>query len=138
MTRRFEMHARRVESRTRCGHPLRQPGAVIGTLLYLSPEQVRGDEIIDSRSDLFSLGVMLFEMVTGYPPFTGESTLDLLAAMGSWQYQGTLYQDLLLRFIVDVPALTPADDFFRRYKETLKARFEQIDIWISSHEIQIL
>jgi serine/threonine-protein kinase len=61
--------------------PLRQPGAVIGTLLYLSPEQVRGDEIIDSRSDLFSLGVMLFEMVTGYPPFAGASTLDLLAAI---------------------------------------------------------
>jgi hypothetical protein len=65
------------------------------------------------------------------------TTLDLLAAMGSWKYQGTLYQDLLLRFIVDVPASTPADDFFRRYKETLKARFEQVDIWISAHEIQI-
>ncbi len=61
--------------------PLRQPGAVIGTLQYLSPEQVRGEEIIDSRSDLFSLGVMLFEMVTGYPPFHGEATLDLLAAI---------------------------------------------------------
>jgi len=57
--------------------------------------------------------------------------------MGSWRYQGTLYQDLLFRF-VDVPASTPADDFFRSYKETLKARFEQIDIWISSHEIQVL
>ena len=65
------------------------------------------------------------------------TTLDLLAAMGSWRYQGTLYQDSLFRF-VDVPASTPADDFFRSYKETLKARFEQIDIWISSHEIQVL
>jgi hypothetical protein len=45
---------------------------------------------------------------------------------------------LLWRFIVDVPASSPADDFFRNYKETLKARFEQIDIWISSHEIRIL
>lgn len=61
--------------------PLRQPGAVMGTLQYLSPEQVRGDEIIDSRSDLFSLGVLLFEMVTGYPPFSGATTLDLLAAI---------------------------------------------------------
>jgi len=68
---------------------------------------------------------------------SSATTLDLLAAMGSWRYQGTLYQDLLLRF-VDVPASTPADDFFRSYKETLKARFEQIDIWISSHEIQVL
>lgn len=61
--------------------PLRQPGAVMGTLQYLSPEQVRGDEIIDSRSDLFSLGVMLFEMVTGYPPFTGATSLELLAGI---------------------------------------------------------
>ena len=54
------------------------------------------------------------------------------------EVSGTLYEDLLLRLIVDVPAATPADDFFRNYKETLKARFEQIDIWISAHEIQIL
>jgi hypothetical protein len=40
--------------------------------------------------------------------------------------------------VVDVPSSVQADDFFREYKETLKARFEQIDIWVSSHEIQIL
>ena len=44
---------------------------------------------------------------------------------------------MLLRLIVDVPASLRADDFFRSYKETLKARFEQIDIWISAHEITI-
>jgi hypothetical protein len=66
------------------------------------------------------------------------TTLDLITAIGMWKYQGTVYEDLLWRFIVDVPASEPADDFFRQYKETLKARFEQIDIWISSHEIQIL
>ncbi|HVR37702.1 MAG TPA: serine/threonine-protein kinase [Thermoanaerobaculia bacterium] len=61
--------------------PLRQPGMVVGTLQYLSPEQVRGEAIIDSRSDLFSLGVVLFEMLTGAAPFHGPSTLDLLAAI---------------------------------------------------------
>ena len=66
------------------------------------------------------------------------TTLDLLAAMGSWKYGGTIHRDTLLRLIVDVPASAPADDFFRDYKETLKARFQQIDIWISSHEIQII
>jgi hypothetical protein len=45
---------------------------------------------------------------------------------------------LLWRFIVDVPASSSADDFFRRYKETLKVRFQQIDIWISRQEIEIL
>ena len=61
-----------------------------------------------------------------------------MTALGTWKYQGTVYEDVLWRFIVDVPASNRADDFFREYKETLKARFEQIDIWISSHEIQIL
>ena len=66
------------------------------------------------------------------------TTLDLMTAVGKWKYQGTIYQDLLWRFIVDVPASDPADDFFRKYKESLKDRFEQIDIWISRHEIEIL
>jgi hypothetical protein len=68
----------------------------------------------------------------------GATTIDLLSAVGSWKYKGTIYQDELLRFIVDVPGSFAADDFFRNYKETLKARFEQIDIWVSGHEIQIL
>jgi len=66
------------------------------------------------------------------------TTADMITAIGSWKYQGTLYEDRLLRLIVDVQGSRTADDFFRNYKEILKARFEQIDIWISSHEIQIL
>jgi hypothetical protein len=54
------------------------------------------------------------------------------------EVSGNGLRGLALAFIVDVPASSPADDFFRNYKEALKARFEQVDIWISSHEIQIL
>ena len=50
----------------------------------------------------------------------------------------TVYEDLLVRLIIDVPSSVQADDFFRNYKETLKDRFQQADIWITSHEIQIL
>jgi len=50
----------------------------------------------------------------------------------------TVYEDLLVRLIIDVPSSVQADDFFRNYKETLKDRFQQADFWITSHEIQIL
>ncbi len=66
------------------------------------------------------------------------TTADTIIALGSWKYKGVLYEDRLLRLIVDVPGSHAADGFFRQYKETLKARFDQIDIWISKHEIEIL
>ena len=51
----------------------------VGTPGYISPEQVRGEEI-DHRSDLYSVGVILFELLTGRLPFTGDETMDVLLA----------------------------------------------------------
>jgi serine/threonine-protein kinase len=48
-------------------------GALLGTPLYMSPEQVRGDRDIDARTDIWALGVVLYELVTGSVPFTGDS-----------------------------------------------------------------
>ncbi len=53
---------------------LTQTGAVMGTATYFSPEQAQG-EGVDARSDLYSLGVVLYEAVTGHPPFTGNNPL---------------------------------------------------------------
>ena len=50
--------------------------AVIGTAQYLSPEQARG-EGVDARSDVYSMGCMLYELVTGAPPFTGDSPVSV-------------------------------------------------------------
>ncbi|CAN5116689.1 MAG: protein kinase domain-containing protein [Pyrinomonadaceae bacterium] len=73
------------------------PGAVLGTTYYMSPEQARG-LVLDARTDIWSLGVVLYELITGQLPFAGETASDVIAAILKTELS------LLTRHAPDAPA----------------------------------
>ena len=68
----------------------------------------------------------------------GAASWETQTIRGSWEYQGVAYEDNLTRFYVDVPDLPQHREFFRGFKETLKGRFEQLEIWITSHPLDVI
>jgi len=58
---------------------LTQTGMVLGTPLYMSPEQARGDEDLDARIDIYALGVIMYELATGNVPFSGNNYLSVIS-----------------------------------------------------------
>lgn len=62
---------------------LTQEGSITGSPLYMSPEQATGSDAVDARSDVYSLGAVLYFMATGQPPFTAQSPLKVLIAHAS-------------------------------------------------------
>ena len=74
-----------------------EPGVVMGTALYMSPEQARGQQV-DARTDIFSLGVLIYEMVAGRLPFEGSNTNEILASILSDKET-----PLLARYAREVP-----------------------------------
>ena len=67
-------------------HPT-QAGSTMGTPAYMAPEQIRDPSLVDARADLFSLGVILYELVCGEKPFQGSDMLELFTSITAGKFR---------------------------------------------------
>jgi hypothetical protein len=70
--------------------------------------------------------------------YFGAASWETQVLEGVWEHEGVVYHDSLTRFFVDVPDLPQHREFFARFKERLKQRFNQLDVWITSHLIDVI
>jgi serine/threonine-protein kinase len=91
-----------------------QAGMILGTPVYMSPEQVQDPSTCDHRSDLYALGCVLFEMVAGQPPFSAPYCSEVLAAQMAQTPPGLdemapAISASLARLVAQLLAKTPAE-----------------------------
>ena len=68
----------------------------------------------------------------------GAASWETQTVHGEWQHAEVVYQDDLVRFCADVEDSSENREFFRRFKAHLKTRFQQLDIWITSHPVDVI
>src|SRR6185295_16903718 len=124
------------------------PGVVMGTISYMSPEQATGNDV-DARTDVFSLGVLLYEMLAGRQPFEGKNTHEIISSIIHKKPRP------LARFAPDIPpelerivekslskkrddryqSVNDIEIDLRRLKRHLELAEEQIDEPVSPDEV---
>jgi len=112
---------------------LTKQGSTLGTVPYMSPEQVRG-QVVDTRSDIFSFGVVLYEMLTGVNPFKGDTSADTsYAILGETPPPLTRYTDnipVLLQHTVRKMLAKEPDDRYQLIHDV------RTDLSVLIHEIE--
>jgi len=80
------------------------------------------------------IAVTLLELEQRFGAVSSETQ----TIQGLWRHEGRAYRDDLTRVFVDVPDTPESLAFFQDFKERLKSRFKQLDIWMTTHPIQIV
>jgi len=68
----------------------------------------------------------------------GAASWETQVLRGAWEQEGAVYQDNLTRFFVDVPDAPEHRQFFKQFKQQLKQRFQQLDIWVTSYPVDVI
>jgi serine/threonine-protein kinase len=98
--------------------PLTRSGSLLGSPIYMAPEQIRNASQADARSDVWSLGVVLHELLTGHPPFQGDFLGEIISAVCGGQYALPAREDL--------PAEL-AEILLKCLQKTPSARFQSVE-----------
>lgn len=103
---------------------LTSPNALLGTPFYISPEQYIDPTTVDARADLFSLGIVMFEVLTGEWPYTYESKRDLLSKVmfGQLERHPATKRDAVPQWLDQVVARALALDREKRYASAAAMR----------------
>ena len=96
-----------------------KPKAVVGTVYYVSPEQIMAGPV-DARSDLYGLGVVIYQMLTGYPPFVRKERADILDAHMSEPVPPLTGKNLQFQKLVDGLLAKHPDDRFQTAEEAIE------------------
>lgn len=83
-------------------------------------------------------GALLAETFAELRAHFGAASWETQVVRGSWEHEGATFRDNLTRFFVDVPDLPEHRVFFKEFKHTLKQRFRQVDVWITSHPVDVI
>jgi eukaryotic-like serine/threonine-protein kinase len=111
------------------GARITQTGLSLGTPQYMSPEQATGDRVLDARSDIYSLGAVLYEMLAGEPPHSGPTSQSIIAKVLTEKPRSLrLHRDTVPAYVESAVerslAKLPADRFHtaREFAEALSGR----------------